>query len=499
VDLPFIGWHGVITIFVYALTILGVTLYLATRGVSRKSLSGFYLAGKGLGPLLLFFTLFATQYSGNTVIGYPASAYRIGFAWWQSVPYMVLVIAGYLLFAPRLYVVSKKYGFVTPSDWFDKRFNSKAVTLVATLLMAYGLLNYLLEQLVAMGQAISGLTAGVIPYIYGVLFLVVIMLVYEWMGGMKAVALADFVNGVVILAGVIGFLFLAWSNFGSLGDATEYLAATAPEKVGVPPLQTSTNWISMYVLVGIGAAVYPHAIQRIYAAESERTLKKSLLRMAWMPFFTTGVVFIIGVIGTQAFPGLDRMQSEQLVGMMAAGIAGKSTLNYWLMMLLFSGVIGAIMSTTDSVILSLSSLLSNDIYGKLIKPEADEAEKVLWGKVVGIILVFLLLVIAWKPPATLVEIFTLKFEVLIQVAPAFLLGLYWKGLSKTGVLLGMLSGAVLAGGMTFSGMKTLWGWHGGVLGLALNIVVSVIFSLLFPDSKEEQERAEEVYSWVVRD
>lgn len=90
-DLPFIGWHGVITIFVYALTILGVTLYLATRGVSRKSLSGFYLAGKGLGPLLLFFTLFATQYSGNTVIGYPASAYRIGFAWWQSVPYMVLV------------------------------------------------------------------------------------------------------------------------------------------------------------------------------------------------------------------------------------------------------------------------------------------------------------------------------------------------------------------------------------------------------------------------
>ncbi|HHW17615.1 MAG TPA: sodium:solute symporter family protein [Firmicutes bacterium] len=497
--LPFIGWHGVITIAAYALFILGTTLYLATRGVSRKSLSSFYLANKGLGPLLLFFTLFSTQYSGNTVIGYPASAYRIGFAWWQSVPYMVLVIAGYLLFAPRLHVVSKKYGFVTPSDWFDKRFNSKAVTLVATLLMTYGLLNYLLEQLVAMGQAISGLTAGVIPYIYGVLFLVAIMLVYEWMGGMKAVALADFINGIVILAGVIGFVFLAWANFGSLSSATQNLIATAPKKVAVPPIQTSINWISMYILVGIGAAVYPHAIQRIYAADSEMTLKKSLLRMAWMPFFTTAVAFIIGIIGTQAFPGLDKMQSEQLVGMMANVIAAKSTFNYWLMMLLFSSVIAAIMSTTDSVILSLSSLLSNDIYGKVIKPDADEGEKVLWGKIAGMILVFLLLLIAWKPPATLVEIFTLKFEVLIQVAPAFLLGLYWKGLSKTGVLLGMLSGAVLAGGMTFSGVKTMWGWHGGVLGLALNIVVSVIFSLVFPDKKEEQDRAEEVYSWVVRD
>lgn len=498
-SLPFIGWHGVVTVAAYALFILGVTLYLATRGVKRKSLSGFYLADKGLGPLLLFFTLFSTQYSGNTVIGYPASAYRIGFAWWQSVPYMVLVIAGYLLFAPRLHAVSKRHGFVTPSDWFDKRFNSKAVTLVATLLMAYGLLNYLLEQLVAMGQAISGLTAGVIPYFYGVLFLVVIMLVYEWMGGMKAVALADLINGIVILAGVIGFVFLAWANFGSFGSATQNLIATAPKKVEVPPIQTSINWISMYILVGIGAAVYPHAIQRIYAADSEKTLKKSLLRMSWMPFLTTGVVFVIGIIATQAFPGLSKMESEQLVGMMANIIAGKSSFNYWFMMLLFSGVIAAIMSTTDSVILSLSSLLSNDIYGKIIKPDADEGEKVVWGKIAGIVLVFLLLLIAWKPPATLVEIFTLKFEVLIQVAPAFLLGLYWKGLSKTGVLVGMLSGAALAGGMTFSGMKTIWGWHGGVLGLGLNIVVSVALSLIFPDTEEEQDRAEKLYSWAVRD
>ena len=88
-----------------------------------------------------------------------------------------------------------------------------------------------------------------------------------------------------------------------------------------------------------------------------------------MPFATTAVVLIIGIIGTQAFPGLDRMQSEQLVGMMANALAAKSTANYWFMMLLFCGVIAAIMSTTDSVVLSLSSLLSNDIYGKIINPK----------------------------------------------------------------------------------------------------------------------------------
>ncbi|HHW25723.1 MAG TPA: sodium:solute symporter family protein [Firmicutes bacterium] len=473
---------------------MGATLYMATKGVSRKNMSSFYLAGKGLGPLLLFFTMFSTQYSGNTVVGYPASAYRMGFPWLMSVPYMIMVIVGYLLFAPRLYSVSKRYGFVTPSDWFDKRFGSKTVSLVATLLMTYGLLNYLLEQLVAMGQAIEGLTGGVIPYIAGVIFLCIIMFIYEGMGGLKAVAFADFLNGVVILVGVAGFVILSFANFGSLGEATKNLIATAPAKVQVPPITTSFNWFSYYILVGIGAAVYPHAIQRIYAANSEETLKKSLIRMSWMPFATTFVVFIVGIIGTQAFPNLDRMASEQLVGMMANTIAMKSTFGYWMMIVVYSGVLAAIISTTDSVILSLSSLLSNDIYGKVISPGAEEAKKVTWGKTAGIILVLLLVLIAWKPPGTLVEIFTLKFEVLIQVAPAFLLGLYWKGMSKTGVLLGMLSGAVLAGGMTFSGVKTWHGWHGGVLGLVLNIVVAVVFSLAFPDKKYEQDKTEELFS-----
>lgn len=493
-NLPFIGWHGVVVIVLYALFIMGTTLYTAARGVDRKSMSSFYVAGKGLGPLVLFFTLFSTQYSGNTVIGYPATAYRMGFPWLMSVPYMIMVIVGYLLFAPRLYVVSKKHGFVTPSDWFDKRFNSKAVSLLATLLMAYGLLNYLLEQLVAMGQAIAGLTAGVIPYVAGVLFLCVIMLLYEWMGGLKAVAFADFLNGMVILVGIAVFVIISMTTFGSLGAATQNLMTTAPAKVQVPPMTTSFNWFSYYILVGIGAAVYPHAIQRIYAANSENTLKKSLVRMAWMPFATTFVVFLIGIIGTQAFPGLDKMASEQIVGLMANAIAMKSAFGYWMMMVVYSGVLAAIISTTDSVILSLSSLLSNDIYGKVINPKADEGNKVRWGKVAGMILVLLLVLIAWKPPATLLEIFTLKFEVLIQVAPAFLLGLYWTGMSKTGAFLGMMSGAVLAGGMTLSGTKTWFGWHGGVLGLVLNIAVAVVFSLIFPDKKEEQKQTEELLS-----
>ncbi len=491
-EVNFVGWHGLIVLVIYAVFIMGMCIYLAARKNVKSSMKNFYLGGGSLGAMLLFFTLYATQYSGNTVVGYAPKTYRLGYAYFQSIPFFIMVIVGYLLFAPRLHVLAKRHNFVTPSDWLHKRFESKAVTLLGTLLMCYGLCNYLLEQLVAMGHAISGLTAGVIPYFYGVIFLVVIMFIYEWLGGMKAVAVADTINGIALMIGVISLMFLTLSNFGSLGDAARYIAESAPEKIGVPVMETNINWLSIYVLVGIGAAVYPHAIQRIYAAKSETTLKNSLSRMAWMPFITSGMVFIIGVIGIKAFPGLEKAQSEELVGMVANAIASRSVFNYWVMMVLYAGIVGAIMSTTDSVILSLSSLVSNDVYGRFIKPTANEKEKVLWGKVVGIIIVLLLLIIAWNPPGTLYEIFVLKFEILIQVAPAFLLGLYWKRLNKTAVLIGMLAGAVIASGMTFAGVSTLYGVHGGVLGLAINFVVCILLSLVLPVSKQDEEKAEKL-------
>src|SRR5699024_834288 len=115
-------------------------------------------------------------YSGNKFVGYSPNAYRMSFMWLQSITFFILIVIGYLLFALRLYVMSKKFNFITPSDFIEKRFNHKGVTLLASLLMLYGLGNYLLEQIVAIGQGVSGLTGGTIPYQAAVIFFVTIMI-----------------------------------------------------------------------------------------------------------------------------------------------------------------------------------------------------------------------------------------------------------------------------------------------------------------------------------
>lgn len=470
---------GILVFYAVLLLVIGYFAGRTQPGV-RTSSRSYYLAGGGLGFVALFFTLYATQYSGNNIVGYPPEAYRSGFSWWQSVPFMIAVIGAYLLFAPRLYGIAKRRGFVTPTDWIRYRFNSTPVTVLAVLLMLWGLSNYLLEQLVAMGQGISGLTGDTIPYQVGVVAFILVMMAYSWMGGMRAVAFTDILQGIAMLIGIfsllIGALYLVEGNFA---DVTQHLIATQPEAVAVPPLTESINWISMIIMIGLGAAVYPHAIQRIYAARSERTLKRSLTFMAWMPLITTAVVFVVGIIGIQLIPGLSESDSEQLVGAIANQVAEINLGFFLIMVLLFGGVIMAIISTADSALLSFSSIISRDLYQRYINPRATEAGALRVGKLAGIALIAVLLFIAWNPPTTLYNIFVLKFEIIVQVAPAFMLGLYWQRLSSGPVFWGMATGATIAGAMTMVGAD-LYGVPGGLLGLVVNTLICVAGSLLLP-------------------
>lgn len=442
---------------------------------------------------ILFFTFFATQYSGNTVIGYPPSAYRQGFEYLVSVPFFIMIIMAYLLFAPRLYSIGKKYKLVTPAQWFEKRYKSKAITILASLLMLYGLGNYLLEQLVAIGQGVSGLTGGTIPYQLGVIFFVVIMLIYGWLGGMRSVAYTDTIQGFALLFGVFMLLIGSIIYFGGVPTSTDYMQAYSPEKLGIPDAPGVRNWLSLLLLTGIGAAVYPHAIQRIFSAKSEKTLKRSFSRMAWMPFATAGVVFLIGIIGINAFPGLSTGESEQLVGMMASSIASQNTIFYWAMILLFGGVIAAIVSTADSILLTFSSIISNDLYGNYINPDASDRKKLLVGKLIGVVAVGILIILAWFPPATLYQIFVLKFELLIQISPGFIIGLYWNRLHPKAVFAGMLAGTIVASVMTIFDLSLL-NIASGLWGLLLNLIICVVGSLMMSVTAKEESESEQVIS-----
>jgi hypothetical protein len=277
------GPGALIAVGLYLVSMIGVGYYARSKR-QGNSMADFYLAGRSLGLTVLFLTLYATQYSGNTLFGYTGKTYRIGFEWTVSILFMFSIIVGYLLFAPRLVQLARKEGFITPGDYISYRFKSKALTLLSTVLMIYALCNYTLAQLKAMGAAVEGITNGAVPSAYGIVALAIIMVIYETLGGMRSVAWTDVIQGVVLLIGFALLVVIVPSQLGGgLDRVVEKLSAMDPPKVQVPDWQGINTWISYVFLLGCGAAIYPQAIQRLYASRSLAVLKRSLMWMSFMP------------------------------------------------------------------------------------------------------------------------------------------------------------------------------------------------------------------------
>ncbi|MFH1571054.1 MAG: sodium:solute symporter family protein [Gemmatimonadota bacterium] len=454
----------------YLLSMVGIGWLGRTRR-QGDSLADFYLAGRSMGFAVLFLTLYATQYSGNTLIGYTGIAYRIGYAWTVSVLFMFSIIVGYLLFAPRLVVLARRLEFITPGDFLSYRFASPFLTTAATLMMVYALANFTLAQLKAMGAVVEGLTDGRVPSAYGIVALALIMVVYETLGGMRSVAWTDVIQGLILFVGFGVLLYLIPDMGGGVGAVTATLTRLDPGKVEVPDLETCNTWISYTVLLGGGAAIYPQAIQRLYAGRSVRVLKRSLALMAFMPLTTTLIALVCGITGIAVLPGLQGVDTDQILPRLCAAVMSGSAVGYWLVVVVFAAALAALMSTADSALLSISSMVTRDLYQRHWDPGSTQAQLTRVGKVSSWIIIAVLAGAAIATEKTLVRLLELKFEVLIQVVPCFYLGLHWRRFEARTAVAGMVAGLAIALGMTWAGVPRLAGFHAGVLGLAVNLAI----------------------------
>ena len=189
-------------IAIYLLSLIGIG-YCGMRARTENSLKDFYLAGSGVGFLVLVLTLYATQYSGNTLFAFTGKTYRIGYAWLMSVHFMTAIIVVYLVFAPGLHRLAKRESFITPADFLEHRFSHRPYTVLASITMVVAIGNYLLAQLTAMGLLLQSMTTfePQTAFVAGVILLAVIMLVYETLGGFRAVAWTDVIQGGILMVG----------------------------------------------------------------------------------------------------------------------------------------------------------------------------------------------------------------------------------------------------------------------------------------------------------
>ena len=224
------------------LTILIPLAWLGHRKAKRKTPHDFYLAGGSLGFLVLLCTLFATQYSGNTFMAFPAKAYRLGYAYVMSVGFMMAMVGFYCTYAPALRRRAAAHGFVTPGDWIHQRYQSTPFTILCAVLMIVAVLNYLLAQLMAMGHAMTELTGGMVGYTGGVLFLAFVVVIYESLGGMRAVVWTDTLQGLMMGVAVVILGVYLLGQPGLLAALPSRRRRPSCADHGYGPRQSTTAW-----------------------------------------------------------------------------------------------------------------------------------------------------------------------------------------------------------------------------------------------------------------
>ena len=460
--------------YVILLLVLGG---LGRRAMAHRNLSEFFLAGRNLGFLVLLLTLFATQYSGNSMSAFPGKTYRSGLSYIMSVTFMTGIVSGYLLFAPQLFRRARKRRYLTPSDFLADRFGHPGLCYLASTIFAVTLCNFLLAQLMAMGHAFSGLTAGAVPYWAGVVGGATVILIYELLGGMRAVAWTDAVQGIILALGLSLVLVLLTVEVGTPAQVVAQITELAPAKAASPDLRACAGWLSTLMLLGLGAPLYPQAIQRIYAARRLGELRRALACMAWIPLFAVSTVVFIGAAGIVLFPNLEKVESDKVTFKVLAHLVEIQPLATLPVVLVMMAVVAAIMSTADSALLSLTSILAKDFFAPRRKveesPEEREAALLRLAPVLSVAALLILGAIALSPRFTLWRLLEIKFEILIQLSPAFVLGtLHERGepgaFSGKDVLRGLAVGLSVALGLYLTGWSQVAGFHAGSIGVVAN-------------------------------
>jgi len=457
---------SIIAVYLAAMLVIGIFF----RKPASASKVEFLLAGRGLGRLLLFITMAATNFSAYTIFGLSGAGYRIGYAYYPIMSFGTGFMAlALFVVGRRIVVLSKERGYVTPSDFVADRYGSTAFKRFFSAVLIVFTLPYIAIQAVSSGRSLESLVG--IPYATGALLVTGCIVVYVVLGGMRSVAWTDVVQAVMM----IGFTFIAFviiaRGSGGFVQVNTELAGTLPGLYSRPGLDGSMSpgvWFGFLFLWFFADPMFPQLFQKLIAAKDGRSLKTTVVLY---PLITTILFFLtvsIGVMGRHTFPALSASESESIFPMLLARYASPV-----IGTLLLTGGLAALMSTMDSQLLTLGSLVTLDFL-RLRRRE------VLAQRIAVVALGALGYLIALRPPETILDFMNKSsFTGLAVLAPAVIGGLYWRRASVRGATASIVAGEALVLLFYFKVLH-LPGIQPVVPVVAAAGAVFVVGSLLFP-------------------
>lgn len=462
-----------IIVFLYLVVSLGIGIY--GYWARSENPEDYFLAGRGVGPLVLFFTLVATNFSAFFFLGFAGAGYRIGYGYYGIMSFgTALVSLTFFLLGRKIWILGRKGGFVTPPELMGGVKKSRLLKLTYLIAMVVFTIPYLAIQPIGAGILLSELTGGQIHYFQGSVILSVVIVLYVFLGGMRSVALTDVVQGVLMFSLIFLAVFLIGRNLGGVSAANSQIQAALPDlftHTGSGGYFTPQKWFSYMILWAVAVPMFPQMFMRFYIGRDSSSLRTSARIYPLVTAFLFVCPIMIGVMGHIPFPDLAGKEADKILPMMLMRFTPE-----WLSALIMVGALAAFMSTMDSQLLALSSMLTRDFYLEILEPDASLKMQVWIGKILVVVLCGLGLAIAFRPPAAIFEIATQAFTGLSVLFPATFAVLHWNKCTARACVASILAGEFLVACFYFGWIPETWSF--GFLPLVPILIVSTLVLVL---------------------
>ncbi len=357
-------------IVAYSFTVVGLGIWTA-RFV--RTSSAFFVAGRRLGPGLIFATMLAANIGAGSTVGAAGLAFRDGIsAWWWVGSAGIGSVAFAFFVAPRLWQIAKEHDFYTTGDYLEFRYGPR-VRGTATVLVGIGSLALLAGQLIA-GATILNVITGA-PRWAGALTGGAIMTIYFTAGGLLGSAWVNTLQLLVMFGGFLVALPVALNTAGGFGAI---VGPAVPSWFGDPVYSRGpgSGW-TLLILLAPAFIVSPGLIQKAYGGASARAVRVgiALNAVALMAFAFVPVIF--GMIARLVAP--DIADTNAVLPTVLT-----RELPPWLGAIALSAVFSTEVDTCDAILFMLSTSASQDVYRRFINPQASDGLLLRVGRITAV-------------------------------------------------------------------------------------------------------------------
>lgn len=463
---------------------IGIGLYCRRHATD---VNGFVLGGRSVGPWLTAFAYGTSYFSAVVFVGYAGQfgwKYGIAATWAGLGNAFIGSLLAWAVLGRRTRVMTQHLDSATMPEFFGKRFSSGALKLWASVIIFIFLIPYTASLYNGLSRLFG--MAFNIDYSLCVVAMAILTGIYVIAGGYMATAINDFIQGIIMIVGIIAVILAVLNTQGGFLAALEKLAAVSDPAVSSAPGVFNSffgpdpvNLLGVVILTSLGTWGLPQMVQKFYAIKSEAAISKGTVISTAFALIVSGGCYFLGGFG-RLFdsPALYKADGSVLYDAIVPSML--STLPDILIGIVIILVLSASMSTLSSLVLTSASTLTLDFIKDNIVKDMDDKKQLVYIRVLIVFFIVISVVLALNPPTFIAQLMGISWGALAGafLAP-FLYGLYWKGVTRAGVWASFACGV----GITVSNMFFKFiasPINAGAAAMIVGLIVTPVVSLATP-------------------